>query len=604
MHSDYFSSTEPHVADNQRLRTPQREAYTELSAFAASGTGREASVILPVGCGKSGCIALAPFAFKAHRALVVAPNVKIAQQLHQDFNPSFTDMFYKKCGVITDQGFPESAEIRGRTSNQSDLDIADVIVTNIQQLHTRERSALTELPNDYFDLILFDEAHHNVADSWTTLTDAFPDARIVNFTATPRRADGKVMSGEVVYSYPVASAIHEGYVKRLKAVALNPSTLTYVRREGDKEVSVDLDEVRRMGESDANFRRSIVTSRETLATIADASIHQLRALRERADDNRIKIIASALNHRHCAEVVEAYSARGLRAAYVHSKEDSTRNKRVLDDLENHDLDVIVQVRQLGEGFDHPYLGVAAVFSLFANLSPFVQFVGRIMRVIKQNAPGDPLNQGVVVFHSGANIIGRWEDFQEFSEADQEYFKELMPLEEQFGFQPSLEIEGKPVKTQPTPNEIDVRTQTDVRQEELPLLHDDPEVEKAMKLLFEKGVDQDMIASQFDQLERIQAPAQERRRAKRKKLDESIKIETADLLRRHNVNGEGHHLDKQYLGRTNFQVVKATIDKRVDAIVDRQVGQRHSFSLAELENAEDNLQDIVAEVEGVLFDASN
>jgi superfamily II DNA or RNA helicase len=53
--------------------------------------------------------------------------------------------------------------------------------------------------------------------------------------------------------------------------------------------------------------------------------------------------------------------------------------------------VIVQVRKLGEGFDHRYLAVAAVFSVFSSLSPFVQFVGRIMRVIKQDAPGDVLN---------------------------------------------------------------------------------------------------------------------------------------------------------------------------------------------------------------------
>jgi hypothetical protein len=49
------------------------------------------------------------------------------------------------------------------------------------------------------------------------------------------------------------------------------------------------------------------------------------------------------------------------------------------------------MRKLGEGFDHKYLSVAAVFSIFTNLSPFVQFVGRIMRVIEQNNPDSPLN---------------------------------------------------------------------------------------------------------------------------------------------------------------------------------------------------------------------
>lgn len=43
-------------------------------------------------------------------------------------------------------------------------------------------------------------------------------------------------------------------------------------------------------------------------------------------------------------------------------------------------------------------------------------VGRIMRVFEQNAPGHVLNQGVVVFHAGANIARQWSDFQQYSHA--------------------------------------------------------------------------------------------------------------------------------------------------------------------------------------------
>jgi superfamily II DNA or RNA helicase len=254
------------------------------------------------------------------------------------------------------------------------------------------------------------------------LKEQFPGARIVNFSATPERTDGQIMAGRVVYSYPIFRAIQEGYVKRLKAVQLNPRTLRYVRREDDQEIEVTLDEVRRLGEDDADFRRSIVTSRETLNTIVDASIRELERLRTATGDNRLKIIASALNYHHCQQIVEAYRARGRRADYVHSREGSVANKRVMQRLESHQLDVIVQVRKLGEGFDHRFLSVAAVFSIFSNLSPFVQFVGRIMRVIQQNAPGHVLNQGVVVFHAGGNIARQWTDFQTYSEADREYFE--------------------------------------------------------------------------------------------------------------------------------------------------------------------------------------
>ena len=139
------------------------------------------------------------------------------------------------------------------------------------------------------------------------------------------------MAGRIIYSYPVFRAIQEGYIKRLKALVLNPRTLRYVRREDGEEIEVTLDEVRRLGEEDADFRRSIVTSTETLNTIS-SFIRELDRMRGATGNNKLKIIASALNYEHCRQIVEAYLARGRRADYVHSREDSAANDRVLRSL--------------------------------------------------------------------------------------------------------------------------------------------------------------------------------------------------------------------------------------------------------------------------------
>lgn len=212
-------------------------------------------------------------------------------------------MFYQKANVIG-APWPEPVEIRGKTTNRGDLDAADVVVTNIQQLQGDENRWLQDLPDDYFDLILFDEGHHNVAASWDLLKAKFPAARIVNFSATPMRSDGQLIAGRIIYSYPVARAIRAGYVKRLKAVALNPKTLRYVRRKDGQEIEVSLDEVRKLGEDDSDFRRSIVSSQATMTTIVDASIRELDRLRKESGDNNLKIIASALNFAHCGEIVK------------------------------------------------------------------------------------------------------------------------------------------------------------------------------------------------------------------------------------------------------------------------------------------------------------
>lgn len=604
MENNPFQTREPNVIDNNRLRTPQREAYAELAKLAAESDirEREVGIVLPVGCGKSGCITLSPFAFKANRTLVIAPGVPIAGQLHDDFDPSRPDMFYIKCGVLQGQPYPEPVEIRGTTTNRADLEEADVVITNIQQLQGAENPWLQELPADFFDLILFDEGHHNVAASWDALRARFPGARIINFSATPTRADGQLMAGRIIYSYPIFRAIQEGYVKRLKAVVLNPRTLRYVRRQDGQEIEVSLEEVRQLGEQDADFRRSIVTSTETLNTIVDASIRELGKLRSATSDNRLKIIASALNFEHCRQIVEAYRARGQRADYVHSREDSAANDRVILKLENNELDVIVQVRKLGEGFDHPFLAVAAVFSIFRNLSPFVQFVGRIMRVIEHDAPGHPLNNGVVVFHAGANIARRWEDFQQYSDADQEYFDQLLPMEG-LDFTSGDELQILPSSSQ-SRDRVEVRGQTDVRLEEIPLIQDDPDALAALKILQNKGYTPDEVKQAYQELQPVPVTKVRQRQAKRASLDMRVRTEAARILHNKKVNPEGHDLDRQRLGRTNLIVMKAAIDRHVDAAVGRKPGERSDFTRAQLDEIEGNFASIVQRAIQEVFDAKS
>ncbi len=72
------------------------------------------------------------------------------------------------------------------------------MVANIQQFSNARNKWYEALPRDYFDMILVDEGHHNVADTWTRLFEYFANAKVVSFTATPMRSDGQVVSGERV----------------------------------------------------------------------------------------------------------------------------------------------------------------------------------------------------------------------------------------------------------------------------------------------------------------------------------------------------------------------------------------------------------------------
>lgn len=597
--SELIRTLQPSINGNPRLRTPQREVYTALEEFAQNpGDEREVGIALPVGCGKSGCITIAPFAFRSFRTLVIAPGLRIAEQLHRDFDPTNTDMFYVRTLVLRNPPYPEPVEIRGTSTNRGDLDEADIVVTNIQQLQGNENRWLQSLPQDYFELILFDEGHHSVAATWEALRQRFPSARIVNFSATPIRADGQRMAGRIIYSYPIFRAIQEGYVKRLKALVLNPRTLRYVRRQGEDEVEVSLEEVRRLGEEDADFRRSIVTSTETLNTIVDASIRELNRIRTETGESRCKIIASALNFEHCRQIVEAYRSRGCRADYVHSREDSAANERVFTRLQNHEIDVIVQVRKLGEGFDHPYLTVAAIFSIFANLSPFVQFVGRIMRVIEQNNPTSRLNQGTVVFHAGANVARRWTDFQEFTEADQSFFDQLLPVEN-LEFGSATELEATPIVR--SANTLHVQGQDQVTLEEIPLIENDAEAMQAIRLLQDRGYSADDVNHAM-QLQPVPTTRVRQRQAARSSLDTRVRTETGRILGERGLNHRGYDMDRTRTGRTNFVVLKTAIDRQINNLVQRNTRERHEFTQAELSVINENFESLVAAAEREVFNA--
>jgi superfamily II DNA or RNA helicase len=591
--SSPFRSLVPNIHDNDALRQPQLEAFSELEKHFATSNDREVGIVLPVGCGKSGLITLAPFAAAASRVLVIAPGRRISDQLLADFNPTRDAMFYRKCCILAGPEYPEVAEIRGKTTNVVDLDVADVVVTNIQQLQGASNKWLAELADDFFDLILFDEAHHNVAESWNSLRSHFPAARIVNVSATPARSDGEQMRGRVIYSYAISRAVEMGYVKRLTGLVLNPESLRYVRREDGQEVTVDLDEVRRLGEQDAGFRRSIVSSKHTLGAIADASIRELQRLRTESNEPRLKIIASALNMEHCRQIVAAYEERGMRADFMHSLEDQAANDRVLAKLERHELDIIVQVRMLGEGFDHRHLAVAAVFSVFRHLSPFVQFVGRIMRVIEQNAPDASVNRGVVVFHAGANITARWDDFRVFAEADQEYFELLVDTLPVTGEAEVVSDPNDPDRRSAGGRLVEITGHTNVNLEEVPLL--DASIVAEVRAAEARGISVEQVLETIRRLEPIPVTKQARRRASKAELDGLISNRAGRIIHDAGLQAEGKELDTKFLGRTNWVVVKANLDQKANKLVGRGTKERDKFTQEDLDHVMKSLDELAQSV---------
>jgi len=260
-----------------------------------------------------------------------------------------------------------------------------------------------------------------VAESWRKVFEKFPDAKVVSLTATPFRSDGQRVTGDVVYRYPYAKAMLSGYIKQIHSINVAPSEIYFTYR-GDPQRHT-LDEVMELRE-EAWFRKGVALAPECNIHIVEASIQRMRELRGKTGQKQ-QIIAAACSIDHAHQLQVLYEQRNVKAKEIYSEMDPDKQQRVLEELEDGRIDCIVQVQMLGEGFDHPPLGVAAVFRPFRSLSPYVQFVGRIMRVMFQDDPGNPANHGYVVSHVGLNNDANWRDFREFDLEDQQVFRDWL-----------------------------------------------------------------------------------------------------------------------------------------------------------------------------------
>jgi DNA repair protein RadD len=423
-----FQSLTADIEVNGQVREPQQGAHRAVRTHFESSN--EAVILqIPVGCGKTGVIATLPFGVAKGRALVITPNLTMRNGVAEALDISNPKNFWRRTGAIHDfSAGPFRAVLDGVDANLHDCNASHFVVTNIHQLASSADRWLPQFPPNYFDMIMVDEGHHNVAPSWAKVFDRFPNAKVISLTATPFRSDGSRPVGKVIYRYPFTRAMVKGYIKQIHSRNDAPSELSFTYRDDTKRHT--LEEVMALREQ-AWFRRGVALAPECNRHIVDASIKYLQELRERSGF-RHQIIAVGCSVDHARQIRSLYEERGIKAHDIHSDMDKEKQDAVLADLRSGRLDCIVQVQMLGEGFDHPPLSVAAIFRPFASLSPYIQFVGRVMRVVHEAKPDHPDNNGFVVSHVGLNTDAHWDDLREIDFDDQMMVKKWLEADNQNG----------------------------------------------------------------------------------------------------------------------------------------------------------------------------
>ena len=560
--------------------TPSARPTPQLSNTSAPVV-RPRILQLPVGCGKSGLIALLPFGLAHGCVLVISPNITIRDSLYADLN--ITDRrscFWRKRSVLSPETMlagPHVAVLDGKDANIHDCEKSHIVLTNIQQLASSADRWLPNFEDLFFDLILVDEGHHSAAKSWEKVFDRFPNAKVVNLTATPYRADDKEITGKLVYRYSFKRAMVKGYIKRLQAVYVAPSELTFTY-EGDTKTHT-LNDVLQLKEEEW-FSRGVALSPACNEDIVTASLDRLEQLRQTG--TRHQVVAVAMQIDHARAIRSLYAERGYEAETIHSKMAAEDRAEVLRKLKAGLIDVIVQVQMLGEGFDHPQLSVAAIFRPFRSLAPYLQFVGRAMRVVVQNDPRHPDNYGYIVTHAGMNLDALLTDFREIEREDQQFLAGLIQGDEP---EPPREV-------------IEGRTQLKIRPDMV--VHN----EVLDFLIEEDFLDADAVVTAAKASKRVStrtvaapepfpvSPQRERQEAQ-KRLNERIKTTARVLLNRIDVTPGGSDISSNLLTNMsgpNFVVAIQLFNQRVNSSV--STARRGDWSTDELKKAMDLLPEIL------------
>lgn len=607
-----FQIADANIEANELLREPQRGAHRAVREHFAKSAD-PAIVQIPVGCGKTGVMATLPFGIASGRTLVITPNLTIRKGVASALDIANRECFWAKTRVLPDfsEG-PYFAVLESKDANLHDCTESHFVVTNIQQLASSADRWLPQFPPNFFDLILVDEGHHAAAASWQKVFRRFPDAKVVSLTATPFRSDEQALEGELIYRYPFAKAMMKGFIKQIHARRVEPSELFFTYA-GDDTVRHTLDEVLELREEQW-FRKGVALSPECNRHIAESSIQRCDALRAETGIPH-QIIAAACSVDHARQVRAIYEECGYQAAEIHSGMTEDEKETVLDKLATNKIDCIVQVQMLGEGFDHPRLSVAAVFRPFRSLAPYVQFVGRVMRVIHQDAPEHPDNQGWVVSHVGLNNEERWEEFRELDLDDQALLRAWLS--------PELSDDEPAARNAGEPRRFDqgALVQSELVGHFIDQAFLDPTDDRVLDemlaqsiapgVLLSDVVDRETFRAQLlDRVRETEVPApirvtpQRRRQAARKRLDERGKSVAARLLKDLGLSRQGWEVSKVSPGLrgNNAQVLIRLVNNEINATVGSQSGARKHMTTEQLETAYDGLDKIGDTVRDRIRDA--
>ena len=341
------------MARNDCLRDYQQEM--KLRLFEEWELHRSVMVQMPTGTGKTHLLAAVVKEFLCGggvgmRVWIVAHRRELVEQIEETV---------ARYGMGKE---PDKSAKNGRTGKDSmPEESGRVRVFSIQWL-SRNRKIMDGQP----DLIVIDEAHHALAETYRELWKRYPEARKLGMTATPCRLSRKGFTDlfdTLITSWSIAEFIGRGWL----------SSFDYVSIRANSSEQRLIDSLKKRG-ADGDYQvkeMNAVLNRET-------GIRQLYESVRRYAAGK-KGIVYAVSIAHARQIAAYYSLHGVESVAIDSRTPALERKELVEDFRRGKISVLVNVDIFSEGFDCPDVEFVQLARPTLSLAKYLQQVGRGLR---------------------------------------------------------------------------------------------------------------------------------------------------------------------------------------------------------------------------------
>ena len=349
------------------LRPYQKECLDAIDKGFYEKKLKSAIVSLPTGAGKT--IIFSAYAYnKDLRTLVIAHRDELIEQA--------TEKYIFLTGKSENTGIIKSGiwEIKPFTAGS-----VQTLYSNLDKVNGKE-----------FDLIIADEAHHYVSDTYKAviekLLDTNPDIKLLGVTATPFRNDNKNLTEifeELVYSIDIKELMRLGYLVPIRGKKIY--------------LPVDIDKLK--------IRYGDFTNSSIAEIFDDDEVNRLIVKRWKEEAENRKTIFFLSSVQHAQRLAELFSKEGIPACYVEGKMSLKQRQEIIRDFREGKIKILTNMNILTEGFDDPSVECIAIVRPTKSLNLYAQIVGRGLRLSPETGKKDCLILDFTGISEKHNIVG-------------------------------------------------------------------------------------------------------------------------------------------------------------------------------------------------------